>query len=1274
MRNIASKFISALLIIASLLGLCCVASAAEPMPGFSDVPAGAWYEKYCYAVSDTGIMNGTGDKVFSPLTDCTRAMFVTILYRLADSPTVKAESTMTDVVQGSWYANAVAWAQETGVTTGYADGTFGVGDTLNRQQMVTFLHRFAKYMGSDVSKTADISSFADSASVQDWAKEAVSWAVAEGVLQGSDKGLEPDTSCNRAMAATVISRMNGLADEVTTRKMLEDAIVETAWTYYMKGEKIQYCGRVLDEGPVKWWGGTWRQYLYSKVEDATSDFETFSVCSEYLYSVYDNALNYPLAGARVNQMTHGTWYYSGPIENLATLRYATSARNNGKGTFSREDNAWGLTDNSQLSTLEETLAFLKNWKETMRPGDLISYYNFSASNGHNLLYIGNGYILDSRGSSYDMTAGMDKREANGTVYDLTTVEEQFLDLSSSWSIEKLANSGNDGVFVILRPLNPMCIDDGDNDPSNDVLDPNFVLEERDDLKFDPNTKKSGFGVLNSTKTRMQYPAMEIDRTVNISPYGTTFTGDTLTYNVKITNNSNEASYMEFQTAYRGTAYSGEDYKSLTVKETVPAGTELVAVPEGAKFNGQTIIWNVDIPSGKSVDLSYSVKVTAKQGETIVNKGGWVGYIPSNTIRNTVGGAKLSAEKLDALKTFGAAKTTQWNSNDGYKISAKAADTAFAERIYNETAALDLQLPTAQELLDNLFTLTKVGADDGFGSHKHESGYFHMLVLNDNVSADYQIYRDMVIYSYAGGLGVHTDRYAGVERIGSFRTRYMEPGDIVLHANLSGSTKSSAARKIKDYMMIVYLGDGVYASLNNEGEMQRWTNETALWTAHSYDFFVALRPSQAYNDINKDVPAYDKSKTASLADADKNTALELWSQASLFKLMNEGGTLSNWSAAKKPSNSDFARWIYNMAKIDISDKFSQNTAYIVRGIWEDVNGQYRLRAQPDESCVGLREMVVPGAWCGTRGASGDKTKMDSLDDYRVGDIIGMYKKEDVGSCYGIAVYLGNDRFLYANYVPNIANSKTAEFVTLEQLKTSWDQQAWWMTYVLRPGLAYGASLDDEIPADLLASVGSGVSSDSTAVESGNKMLNMDWQVFYTLRPSQAVSGLDMSKHEAALKTLNEGAWSTSKPVNQKTFCPWVYNSLGVDISEYMTQNISYTVGVNQNIGVALFKKDGDKFIKTTEPVAETFAGISKMYVDGMCGGANTTGGDAAKVLALDSYKPGDMMMFMHKTDSYSYGMAVYLGDGKFLTVATNSSGAFKTECKIYTFDQFKLALS
>ena len=189
-----------------------------------------------------------------------------------------------------------------------------------------------------------------------------------------------------------------------------------------------------------------------------------------------------------------------------------------------------------------------------------------------------------------------------------------------------------------------------------------------------------------------------------------------------------------------------------------------------------------------------------------------------------------------------------------------------------------------------------------------------------------------------------------------------------------------------------------------------------------------------------------------------------------------------------------------------------------------------------------------------------------------------------------------------------------------------------------------------------------------------MLNMDWQVFYTLRPSQAVSGLDMSKHEAALKTLNEGAWSTSKPVNQKTFCPWVYNSLGVDISEYMTQNISYTVGVNKDGGVALFKKDGDKFIKTTEPVAETFAGISKMYVDGMCGGTNTTGGDAAKVMALDSYKPGDMMMFMHKTDSYSYGMAVYLGDGKFFTVATNSSGAFKTECKIYTFDQFKLALS
>ena len=126
------RLITLMLACVMLLSLCSVAFAAPVPTAFSDIPGGSWYEKYCNAVVETGIMNGTGNGQFSPMTACTRAMFVTILYRLAGSPAVKAASTMTDVAAGSWYADAVAWAQESGVTTGYADGTFGVTDTLNR--------------------------------------------------------------------------------------------------------------------------------------------------------------------------------------------------------------------------------------------------------------------------------------------------------------------------------------------------------------------------------------------------------------------------------------------------------------------------------------------------------------------------------------------------------------------------------------------------------------------------------------------------------------------------------------------------------------------------------------------------------------------------------------------------------------------------------------------------------------------------------------------------------------------------------------------------------------------------------------------------------------------------------------------------------------------------------------------------------------------------------------------------------------------------------------
>lgn len=1268
MKNSLHRFVAILLVLFTVASLCTgtlAANMTSTLYGkYDDVPAGAWYERYANAVRETGIMNGTGEGQFSPMANCTRAMFVTILYRLAGEPAVKAASTMKDVVAGSWYANAVAWAQESGVTTGYADGNFGVNDTLNRQQMVTFLHRFAKYMGKDVTKTADISAFADAASVQNWAKEAISWAVGEGVIQGSDKGLEPTSACTRAMAATVISRLNGLVDEQITREEMEKAIVETAFSYYMKGEKIQYGGRALDEGPGKWFGGTWRLQLYTKTEDATSDYELFSVCSDFMYSVYDNAFNYPLFGARVNQIVRSTWKYSAQPDDMALIRWVSPTYNN--SNYSEEDISLGMK--TKLSTTEEVLAFLADYEKNLRPGDVFTYYTPDASSGHNLMYIGNGYILDSSGRSYDMASGADDREANGTVTGMETVQEIFLDSKGSYNIQKLVDDKIAGFFTVIRPLNALCIDDGDGNPANDKLNNNYVLKERSDLLYDANTRKSGFTINNATRSRLKYPAMEIDRTVNRTPYGTTFTGDTLTYSIVISNKSNEANYTKYHTAERGTAYTGEDYKGLVVKETIPAGTELVSVPEGAVLNGRTLTWTVNLASGKSVTLAYNVKVTAKQGETIVSGNGWVDKIPSTIIENYVGGTKLSAEKLASLKEFTAAGVDKWNSNEGYKISAKSANTKFAMRIYNEAMGLDLKLPDAQELVDNLFAYTELFVEDGYGAYKGKSDRSYMLMLRDEVPAGYETIRKMVIPSYVGGLGVHVDRYAGDARINSFRSDYHEPGDIIVLAKLDGTPASATKRNVTETVVLVYLGDGSYATLNDANELQLVNDDVMLWKAFSYDFFVGLRPTMGYADINTEVKAYDKSKSPALTEEDKNAALDPWSQEALKNNL-ANLTKSAWSGARSPSNQrTFARWVYKICNLDISDKVTQNISYTIggtkdTGLFEKENGMYVPQAEPSANYAGEKAMLVHKAWGGLKAVDGDPTKMDSSDDFLVGDMIFMYKLVGEDNYYGCAVALGDDRFFHSIYSSGVTQSNEADFYSFAGLQNKMNSDGWEIYYVLRPSQAYvgnTAAPDTGAQTEITKS--------ETETTTKSFLESTKWNLYYVLRPSQAVSGLDMTAHAEKLKALTPADWETGgKGSNQRSFGQWVYKTFGVDLTTTLTQNISYTCGHASKLGTALFEHKDGTYTKTTGEISESFVGEGKMYVEGMFGGTSIEGGDKAKMTSLESYQPGDLLSLLYRVtdEKFVYGVGVYLGDGKFLTADSSTKKA-----QILTFEQMQ----
>ena len=173
---------------------------------YNDVVAGDWFAEAVNYVTLTGRMNGTGDG-FSPNSNLTRAQMATVLYRMAGEPEGTIENPFSDVADGQWYTDAVVWAAETGITVGTSENTFNPNDNVTREQMATFLYRFAEYESLDpIEVTGDLSAFPDADEVSEFATEAMTWAVGQKIIAGVDGNLAPDGTATRAQVATVLMR------------------------------------------------------------------------------------------------------------------------------------------------------------------------------------------------------------------------------------------------------------------------------------------------------------------------------------------------------------------------------------------------------------------------------------------------------------------------------------------------------------------------------------------------------------------------------------------------------------------------------------------------------------------------------------------------------------------------------------------------------------------------------------------------------------------------------------------------------------------------------------------------------------------------------------------------------------------------------------------------------------------------------------------------------------------------------------------------------------
>ncbi len=175
---------------------------------YADVDTAAWYHEAVDYVIENGLMQGIGDGKFDPLGVTTRAQLVMTLYRLEGEPAAAFEPTFNDVAESDWYADAVMWANSTGIACGYGNGEFGAEDALLREQAAVILYRYAVYKGLDVSvdPNTNFLSFNDFWDVSDYATAAMEWALTRGIIEGYDWDILPQGDAIRVQTAAMLFR------------------------------------------------------------------------------------------------------------------------------------------------------------------------------------------------------------------------------------------------------------------------------------------------------------------------------------------------------------------------------------------------------------------------------------------------------------------------------------------------------------------------------------------------------------------------------------------------------------------------------------------------------------------------------------------------------------------------------------------------------------------------------------------------------------------------------------------------------------------------------------------------------------------------------------------------------------------------------------------------------------------------------------------------------------------------------------------------------------
>ena len=364
----------------------------------------------------------------------------------------------------------------------------------------------------------------------------------------------------------VVVDTNGMTD-------LQKAVVITAESYYLRGKRAQYDQYNLTNKSSTGIQNVGRRLTGIKApEDYTSQNYGYTDCSGFVYDVYNFALDFPITDGERNTNAFCT-------SSIHTILCERPEK-----------------DKFTQMTAEQLTAKEKEFTDTLQPGDIIVYRKAGNSAGHAMIYVGNGMMIHSTGSTYDFNTGADKVEKSGT-YIYESIKTLFVTSNHRYLFDKY-------IYIIMRPLNKFTGD-----------------------------------IPSDTLQRMGVMRGIVAEKLSSRTYGQTASpGDTVTYTFKLTNKSNLD-------------------KTLTVTDTLSPHTTYVSGAQTA--NGNVLSWTVTVPAGKTEELSYTVKVNeaAPLGEYIVSNSSVSGIAvncPRFKIAKTLSAEQQAAfvAKLEELKTSG----------------------------------------------------------------------------------------------------------------------------------------------------------------------------------------------------------------------------------------------------------------------------------------------------------------------------------------------------------------------------------------------------------------------------------------------------------------------------------------------------------------------------------------------------------------------------------------------------------------------------------------------